>query len=90
MYPAPNDFTNSYILSCSRIAVPLLSLLSRLSFPLPRAVTNCSVLSLPLHGLRISRSRGEGASPVHHGERNSTSTLSKLSKTFSASVPHPW
>src|SRR5215510_553947 len=25
-------------------------------------------LSLPLHGLRISRSRGEGASPVHHGE----------------------
>src|SRR5262249_11555271 len=47
-------------------------------------------LSLPLHGLRVSRYRGERASPVHHGERNCTSTLSKLSKTSSVSVPHPW
>jgi hypothetical protein len=47
-------------------------------------------LSLPLHGLRISRFRGEGASPVHHGERNCTSTPSKLSKTSLVSVPHPW
>ena len=30
-------------------------------------------LSLPHHRLRISRFRGEGASPVHHGERNCTS-----------------
>jgi hypothetical protein len=27
---------------------------------------------------------------VHHGERNCTSTLSKLSKTGSVSAPHPW
>jgi hypothetical protein len=47
-------------------------------------------LSLPLHGLRISRYRGEGASPLHRGERNYTSTTSKLSKTSSVSVPHPW
>jgi hypothetical protein len=47
-------------------------------------------LSFPLHGLRVSRYRGERASPVHQGERNSTSTTSKLSKTFSVFVPHPW
>jgi hypothetical protein len=47
-------------------------------------------LSLPLHGLRISRYRGESASPLHQGERNYTSTPSKLSKTSSVSVPHPW
>lgn len=47
-------------------------------------------LSFPLHGLRISRYRGECASPVHQGERNYTSTISKLSKTSSVSVPHPW
>ena len=47
-------------------------------------------LSLPLHGLRVSRYRGEGASPLHHGERNCTSTTSKLSKTSSVFVPHPW
>jgi hypothetical protein len=46
-------------------------------------------LSLPLHGLRVSRYRGEGASPLHHGERNYTSTPSKLSKTSSVFVPHP-
>jgi len=27
---------------------------------------------------------------MHHGERNFTSTSSKLSKTFSVSAPHPW
>jgi len=47
-------------------------------------------LSFPLHGLKVSRSRGERASPLHRGERNSTSTTSKLSKTSSVSVPHPW
>ena len=47
-------------------------------------------LSFPLHGLKVSRSRGESASPLHHGERNGTSTISKLSKTSSVSVPHPW
>ena len=47
-------------------------------------------LSFPLHGLRISRSREEGASPVHPGERNCTSLPSKLSKTSSVSAPHPW
>jgi hypothetical protein len=46
-------------------------------------------LSLPLHGLRVSRYRGEGASPLHQGERNHTSTTSKLSKTSSVFVPHP-
>ena len=40
--------------------------------------------------LRISRPSGECASPMHHGERNFTSTSSKLSKTFSVSAPHPW
>src|SRR2546427_6718676 len=40
-------------------------------------------------GLRISRPSGEGASPMHHGERNCTSTVSKLSKTFVVSTPHP-
>ena len=38
-------------------------------------------LSFPLHGLRVSRYRGERASPLHQGERNYTSTTSKLSKT---------
>jgi hypothetical protein len=47
-------------------------------------------LSFPLHGLRISRYRGERASPLHRGERNYTSTISKLSKTSSVSVPHLW
>ena len=47
-------------------------------------------LSLPLPGLRISRYRGEWTSPLHRGERNYTSTASKLSKTSSVSVPHPW
>ena len=47
-------------------------------------------LSFPLHGLRVSRYRGERASPMHRGERNSTSTTSKLSKTSSVFVPHPW
>ena len=47
-------------------------------------------LSFPLHGLRVSRYRGERASPLHRGERNCTSTTSKLSKTSSVSVPHPW
>ena len=47
-------------------------------------------LSFPLHGLRISRYRGERASPLHQGERNYTSTASKLSKTSSVSVPPPW
>ena len=35
--------------------------------------------------LRVGRPGGERASPVHHGERNCTSTLSKLSKTFRSS-----
>ena len=47
-------------------------------------------LSFPLHGLRVSRYRGERASPLHQGERNYTSTASKLSKTSLVSVPHPW
>jgi hypothetical protein len=47
-------------------------------------------LSFPLHGLRVSRYRGERASPLHRGERNYTSTTSKLSKTSSVFVPHPW
>ena len=40
--------------------------------------------------LRISRDRGERASPLHLGERNCTSTGPKLSKTSSVHVPHPW
>ena len=40
--------------------------------------------------LRISRDRGDRASPLHLGERNCTSTEPKLSKTSSVHVPHPW
>ncbi len=40
--------------------------------------------------LRISRDRGDRASPLHLGERNYTSTGPKLSKTSSVHVPHPW
>ena len=40
--------------------------------------------------LRISRARGDRASPLHLGERNDTSTGPKLSKTSSVHVPHPW
>ena len=46
-------------------------------------------LSFPLHGLRISRYRGESASPLHLRDRNFTCTKLKLSKTFSVFVPHP-
>ena len=46
-------------------------------------------LSFPLHGLRVSRYRGERASPLHHGERNYTSTTSKLSKTSAVLAPQP-
>jgi hypothetical protein len=38
---------------------------------------------------RGSRPRGARASPVPRGERNGPSPTSKLSKTFSAFVPHP-
>jgi hypothetical protein len=44
-------------------------------------------LSFPLHGLRVSRYRGERASPLHQGERNYTSTTSKLSKTSAVLAP---
>src|SRR5215510_3796529 len=37
-------------------------------------------LSFPLHGLRVSRYRGERASPLHQEERNYTSTTSKLQR----------
>jgi len=40
--------------------------------------------------LRISRDRGDRASPLHLGERNCTSTGPKLSKTSLVHVPHPW
>ena len=40
--------------------------------------------------LRISRDRGDRASPLHLEERNCTSTGPKLSKTSSVHVPHPW
>jgi hypothetical protein len=40
--------------------------------------------------LRVSRHRGACASPLHLGERNSTSTVPKLSKTSLVSAPHPW
>src|SRR2546427_6487089 len=40
--------------------------------------------------LRISRDRGDRASPLHLGERNCTSTGPKLSQTSSVHVPHPW
>ena len=38
-------------------------------------------LSFPLHGLMVSRYRGESASPLHQGDRNFTCTEIKLSKT---------
>ena len=40
-------------------------------------------LSFPLHGLRISRYRGERASPRHRGDRACTCTEIKLSKICS-------
>ena len=40
--------------------------------------------------LRISRDRGDRASPLHLGERHCTATGPKLSKTSSVHVPHPW
>src|SRR5215813_1419052 len=42
-------------------------------------------LSFPLHGLRISRYRGESASPLHLRDRNLTCTKLKLSKTSRSS-----
>ena len=47
-------------------------------------------LLLPLHGLRVSRYRGEPASLLHQEERNYTSTALKLSKTSAVLAPHPW
>jgi hypothetical protein len=46
-------------------------------------------LSFPLHGLRISRERGEGASPRPWRDRDRTCTKLKLSKTSrsSSSIP---
>ncbi len=37
-------------------------------------------LSFPLHGLMVSRYRGESASPLHQGDKNFTCTEIKLSK----------
>src|SRR5262245_52089094 len=42
-------------------------------------------LSFPLHGLRISRYRGESASPLPLRDRNFTCTKIKLSKTSRSS-----
>jgi hypothetical protein len=47
-------------------------------------------LLFPLHGLRVSRYRGEPASLLHQEERNYTSTTLKLSKTLAVLAPHPW
>src|SRR5262249_16137290 len=46
-------------------------------------------LSFPLHGLMVSRYRGESASPLHLRDRNLTCTRLKLSKTSrsSSSIP---
>src|SRR2546423_217539 len=38
----------------------------------------------------VSRNHGACASSWHRGERNCTSTASKLSKTWWSSTPHPW
>src|SRR5712691_2773182 len=76
----PNDDS-----SVSSFAYPFSALLGGIGREILR-----DRLSFPLHGLRISGYRGERASPLHRGERNSTSTISKLSKTSSVSVPHPW
>jgi hypothetical protein len=48
-------------------------------------------LSFPLHGLMVSRYRGESASPLHQGGRNFTCTETKLSKTNAVlvHVPNP-
>jgi hypothetical protein len=40
--------------------------------------------------LMVSRNHGARASSWHQGERNCTSTASKLSKTWWSSTPHPW
>jgi len=76
----PNDDS-----SVSSFAYPFSALLGGISKEILR-----DRLSFPLHRLRISRYRGERASPLHRGERNYTSTISKLSKTSPVSVPHLW
>jgi hypothetical protein len=50
-----------------------------------------TALSFPLHGLMVSRYRGESASPLHQGDRNFTCTETKLSKTkvLLVHVPNP-
>src|SRR5262245_13533419 len=46
-------------------------------------------LSFPLHGLMVSRNRGESASPLHLRDRNHTCTKLKLSKTSRSLSPIP-
>src|SRR5262249_25413250 len=43
--------------------------------------------TVPLHGLRISRYRGESPSPLHQRDRNLTCTKLKLSKSSRSSPP---
>src|SRR5215831_7321160 len=51
--------------------------------PLPKSGRHR--LSFPLHGLMVSRYRGESASPLHLRDRNLTCTMFKLSKTSRSS-----
>ncbi len=46
-------------------------------------------LSFPLHGLMVSRYRGEGASPLPQRGGNFTRTVSQLSRMLSSSSPLP-
>ena len=70
--------------SVSSSAYPYLTLLGGMRGWIPR-----DRLWLPLHGLRVSRYRGEPASLLHLEERNYTSTALKLSKTSAVLAPHP-
>src|SRR5262249_20408470 len=65
---------------CEFVSYPYATLLDGI----PRWVRSYR-LSFPLHGLRISRYRGESASPLHLRDRNLTCTKLKLSKTSRSS-----
>ena len=73
------------ILACVR--VPTHTQLCSAGFPGGFSVTAFHARFITLI---VSRSHGACASSWHRGERNCTSTASKLSKTLMVSTPHPW
>ena len=56
---------------------------------LPSSQAEVKRLSFPLHGLMVSRYRGEGASPLPQRGGNFTRTVSQLSRIITSSSPIP-